>query len=102
MDAVLAPGFLATVLERGAYLARGLSALSARCGLGEVRGQGLLLALDLKRDIASRVVEIARDDGLLLNAPRANFLRFMPALNLTTGEIDTMLSMLERALAQCA
>ena len=67
-----------------------------------MRGQGLLLALDLKRDIAARVVDIARDDGLLLNAPRPNFLRFMPALNLTTAEIDTMLSMLERALAQCA
>jgi acetylornithine/N-succinyldiaminopimelate aminotransferase len=101
MDAVLAPGFLATVRERGAYLAHGLSALSERCGLGEVRGQGLLLALDLKRDVAARVVELARDDGLLLNAPRPNFLRFMPALNLTTGEIDTMLAMLERALARC-
>jgi acetylornithine/N-succinyldiaminopimelate aminotransferase len=31
----------------------------------------------------------------LLNAPRPNLLRFMPALNLSPEEIDTMLAMLE-------
>jgi acetylornithine/N-succinyldiaminopimelate aminotransferase len=101
MDTMLAPGFLAGVRERGETLARGLAALSARLGLGEVRGQGMLLALDLKRDIASRVVDLARDDGLLLNAPRANFLRFMPALNLKVDEIDMMLATLEACIRRC-
>ncbi len=62
-----------------------------------MRGRGLLVALDLKQDIAPKVVELARDDGLLLNAPRPNLLRFMPALNLSQEEIDTMLAMLENA-----
>jgi acetylornithine/N-succinyldiaminopimelate aminotransferase len=35
-------------------------------------------------------------DGLLLNSARPNLLRFMPALNVTKGEIDQMLSMLRR------
>jgi acetylornithine/N-succinyldiaminopimelate aminotransferase len=61
----------------------------------------MLLALDLKRDIASRVVDLARDDGLLLNAPRANFLRFMPALNLKVDEIDMMLATLEACIRRC-
>ncbi len=56
------------------------------------------MALDLKRDIAANAVEIARNDGLLLNAPRASLLRFMPALNLTQGETDLMLAMLEDVL----
>jgi acetylornithine/N-succinyldiaminopimelate aminotransferase len=98
MDALLAPGFLETVEARGAYLAKGLAELSARHALGEVRGRGLLLALDLKRDVAPKVVDLARDAGLLLNAPRPNLLRFMPALNLSREEIDTMLAMLEDAL----
>jgi acetylornithine/N-succinyldiaminopimelate aminotransferase len=100
MDEVLAPGFLKEVQRRGAYLMNGLSALSARHDLGEVRGRGLLVALDLKKDIAAKVVELALGAGLLLNAPRPNLLRFMPALNLSTEETDTMLAMLEDVLRQ--
>lgn len=100
MDAVLAPGFLEGVEARGAYLMEGLSNLSARHGFGEVRGRGLLVALDLRQDIASKVTDIARDAGVLLNAPRPNLLRFMPALNLSQEETDTMLATLDGALRQ--
>jgi acetylornithine/N-succinyldiaminopimelate aminotransferase len=100
MDAILAPGFLDSVQACGDDLVKELTALSARRSLGEVRGRGLLLALDLKRDIASKVVELARDAGLLLNAPRPNLLRFMPALNLKREETDAMLSTLENVLEQ--
>ena len=100
MDVILARGFLESVVERGACLMNGLSAFSARHQLGEVRGRGLLVALDMKKDIAAKVVELARDDGLLLNAPRPNLLRFMPALNLSREEIDMMLAMLEDVLSQ--
>jgi len=57
-----------------------------------------LVALDLKRDIAPKVVDLARDAGLLLNAPRPNLLRFMPALNVSNEEIDAMLAGLEAML----
>ena len=100
MDVVCARGFLAGVVERGAYLMKCLSALSARHAMGEVRGRGLLVALDLQNDIAPRVVERARDDRLLLNAPRPNLLRFMPALNLLREETDTMVAGLEDVLRQ--
>ncbi len=102
MDTMLGPGFLQEVQARGDYLVKQLAALSSRRSLGEVRGRGLLVALDLKRDIAANVVEVARDDGLLLNAPRPNLLRFMPALNLSQGETDLMLSMLEDVLRRVA
>ena len=102
MDTMLGTGFLQEVQARGDYLVKQLAALSSRHRLGEVRGRGLLVALDLKRDIAANVVEIARDDGLLLNAPRPNLLRFMPALNLSQGETDLMLSILEDVLRRVA
>ena len=102
MDTMLGTGFLQEVQARGDYLVKLLAALSSRRSLGEVRGRGLLVALDLKRDIAANVVEVARDDGLLLNAPRPNLLRFMPALNLSQGETDLMLSMLEDVLRRVA
>jgi acetylornithine/N-succinyldiaminopimelate aminotransferase len=99
LDALLAPGFLDGVVARGAELARGLAEISRRRGLGEVRGRGLLLALDLGRDAGAKVVEHARANGLLLNSPRPNTLRFMPALNVSAEEIGLALAGLDEALA---
>ena len=98
MNAIRAPGFLTSVVSTGAYLVSALSDLSARFGLGEVRGRGLLVALDLKQDIAPKIVELARDAGLLLNAPRPNLLRFMPSLTVSKEEIDMMMAMLANML----
>jgi len=100
LEAVLEPGFLEGVQSRGAYLAEGLRGLSVRHQLGEVRGCGLLLALDLKHDLATKITDRARDAGLLLNAPRPNLLRFMPSLTLSRDDIDTMLGILDSLLRQ--
>jgi acetylornithine/N-succinyldiaminopimelate aminotransferase len=97
-DAVSEPAFLANVEEMGAYLTESLAGLSKRLGLGEVRGQGLLIALDLGSDIGASVVDRARDAGLLVNSPRPASLRFMPALNVTRAEIDRMVELLEPAI----
>ena len=102
MDAVTAPGFLDTVVRRGAYLAAGLQELSSSHNLGEVRGRGLLLALDLRREIGADLVGRALAAGLLLNAPRPGLLRFMPALNVTEAEIDAMLATLDSLLREMA
>ena len=98
MDVLLAPGFLERVTERGVQLSAGLNKLAAKYSLGEVRGRGLLVALDLGRDVGSRIVDAARDVGLLLNSPRPASLRFMPALTTSAGEIDQMLGTLDGLL----
>ena len=98
MDAVTAPGFLERVTEAGERLANGLRALSQRHGCGEVRGRGLLRALNLKRDVAADVVDRALAEGVLLNAPRPDSLRFMPALTVSDEEIDRMLDVLDGVL----
>jgi acetylornithine/N-succinyldiaminopimelate aminotransferase len=59
-----------------------------------VRGRGLLVALDLGKDISSKLAEMAMIAGVVLNAPRPNLLRFMPALNVSKQEIDVMLKVL--------
>jgi acetylornithine/N-succinyldiaminopimelate aminotransferase len=92
------PGFLPRVVEAGAYLTAQLAALSARHGCGSVRGQGLLLALDLKREISVAVVDLARERGLLVNGPRPDSLRFMPSLTVTDEEIDRMVDILDDVL----
>ncbi|KJK24132.1 acetylornithine transaminase [Cupriavidus sp. 2MCAB6] len=105
MTQLTAPGFLQSVQEKGAYLREQLLALSSEFGLGGERGEGLLRALVLDKDIGPQLVEEARDmqpEGLLLNSPRPNLLRFMPALNVTTEEIDLMIGKLRTLLKKLA
>jgi acetylornithine/N-succinyldiaminopimelate aminotransferase len=100
LDALLAPGFLESVAARGEQLAAGLRKLARQHSLGEVRGRGLLMALDLGRDVGGKVVDAAREAGLLVNSPRPASLRFMPALTTAAGEIDEMLATLDGVLAK--
>jgi acetylornithine/N-succinyldiaminopimelate aminotransferase len=92
------PGFLSRVTQAGATLTTHLNTLSRKHGAGAVRGKGLLLALDLKRPIATHVAELALTRGLLINAPRPDSLRFMPALNVTDAEINQMADILDGVL----
>jgi acetylornithine/N-succinyldiaminopimelate aminotransferase len=100
LEQVAAPSFLKSVAENGLYLESELQRLSVRHGLGEVRGRGLLLALDLRVPIAPMIVAAALDDGVLLNAPRPDALRFMPALNVRRQEIDLMIDCLDSLLTK--
>jgi acetylornithine/N-succinyldiaminopimelate aminotransferase len=100
VEAVNQPAFLADVTAKGEYLAQRLRELSASLGHGEVRGRGLLLALELRGTDAGKVSRSAMDRGLLINAPRPDSLRFMPALNVTREEIDEMLVLLEGVLRE--
>jgi acetylornithine/N-succinyldiaminopimelate aminotransferase len=99
LQTVNTPAFLATVRDTGAYLAERLRELAAECGHGEVRGRGLLLALALGHGEAQKIVDDARQRGLLINAPRPDTLRFMPALTVAREEVDRMIELLRPALA---
>jgi acetylornithine/N-succinyldiaminopimelate aminotransferase len=95
---MLAPGFLAEVDAQGQYLAKRLLELSAKHGLKGERGSGLLRALILDDERGPEIVAKAlalTPCGLLLNAPRPNLLRFMPALNVSKAEIDQMIDLLD-------
>jgi len=101
-DALTAPGFLEAVNARATQLSEGLLALSAKYGLAGERGQGLLRALVLDRDDAPAIVAAAfarQPEGLLLNAPRGNLLRFMPALNVAEDDVAAMLHQLDGLIA---
>lgn len=100
MDTLSQPAFLAHVRAMGALLRQGLLTLSQRWGLGEVRGEGLLLALELGGDRAPEVVRACHERGLLINAARAHCLRLMPRLNNTEAEVLEGLALLDASLAQ--
>lgn len=101
---LLKPGFLQSVKDKGEYLRTSLLKLSEKHGLAGERGNGLLRALQLGKDIGPQIVDAARDmnpTGLLLNSPRPELLRFMPALDVTTEEIDQMIAMLSEVIVLC-
>ncbi len=103
LEELLKPGFLQSVIDKGNYLRDGLLKLSDQHGLDGERGEGLLRALKLGKPIGGKIVEIARDlepQGLLLNSPRPDLLRFMSALNVTTEEIDLMLELLSEVISR--
>jgi len=100
LDTITAPGFLARVAAAGQHLAARLRQLAVRFGGGEVRGRDLLQALALPDGVALAVVERTQEAGLLINAPRLDTLRFMPALTVTDAEIDRMTELLDGVLSE--
>jgi acetylornithine/N-succinyldiaminopimelate aminotransferase len=105
IEQLLAPGFLEEVKRKGELLKSELLALSAEFNLEGERGEGLLRALMLSKDVGGKLVELARDrtpEGLLINSPRPNLLRFMPALNVSDDEIRQMCNILRELLKQVA
>ncbi|WP_114636402.1 acetylornithine transaminase [Polynucleobacter necessarius] len=105
IEQLLAPGFLDSVKAKGELLKAELLNLCVEFNLEGERGEGLLRALMLGKDIGGKLVELARDhspEGLLINSPRPNLLRFMPALNVSDDEIRQMCNMLRELLKEVA
>jgi acetylornithine/N-succinyldiaminopimelate aminotransferase len=100
LEHVGAPAFLKAATEAGLLLEAELQKLSARHGLGEVRGRGLLLALDLKLPIGAEIVAQAFEAGVLINSPQPDALRFMPALNVSREETLEMIECLDAILTK--
>ncbi len=83
----------------GAHLTARLNELRPRFSfISDVRGKGLLVALEFDRDISGQVLTHANEAGLLLNGVRPNAIRFMPPLTVTAEEIDEGMGRLEKAL----
>ncbi len=84
----------------GQYLTTGLEGLREKFQfITDVRGCGLLVALEFSSDIAQSMVTACLDRGLLVNQVKPNALRFMPALTIGNEEVDEALGILDSALA---
>jgi acetylornithine/N-succinyldiaminopimelate aminotransferase len=90
---------LAQVRERGAELRAGLERLAARFEfIREVRGQGLMLGVDLSCDGAPIVQEALRR-GLIINCTHDHILRLLPPFVIRKRDITEFLAKFEAALA---
>ena len=66
----------------------------------EVRGRGLLMALEFNQEIAERLVLFCLGRGLLVNKVKPNTLRFMPPLIITEEEVNKAIDVLVDALGE--
>jgi acetylornithine/N-succinyldiaminopimelate aminotransferase len=90
---------LANVRARGAELKAGLKKLAAKFDfIQEIRGEGLMLGLDLTVDGAPYVAE-ALKQGLLINCTHDHILRLLPPFILTAKQVKEGLSKIESVLA---
>lgn len=64
---------------------------------GQVRGQGLMLAVPLQRP-ADPIVAAAREAGLLINCTQSTVLRFLPPYILAQAHVDEAACILERVI----
>ena len=84
----------------GQYFTKGLRKLVQKYRfITDVRGRGLLLALEFDRDIAGSLKMACLEAGLLVNDVKPNALRFMPPLTITRGDAAEALGVLDKVLA---
>ena len=101
-------GLMRNATEQGAYLQERLRRLQRQHRLiGNIRGRGLMLGVELVRNrrtkeraVAERdaVVQKAFQRGLLLLPCGRNSFRISPPLSITRGEVDEGLAVLEEVL----
>ena len=67
-------------------------------GVLEVRGAGLLIGIELTKPLAAEVLLSMRDSGVLVNAATATTIRIAPALNVSTSQINSFISIFRKAV----
>jgi adenosylmethionine-8-amino-7-oxononanoate aminotransferase len=97
--------------EMGDYMQSRLQDFAEHPLVGEVRGKGLIAAVELvankeRREsfadgkVGAMTKQFCQDQGLLIRAVSGNCLAFCPPLIINDGQIDEMISMFEAALKQ--
>jgi len=80
----------------GAHIKREISKID---GVKAVRGEGLLLGILLEDIDASTLVEVAKNNGLLLNAPNKGVIRIAPALSITDAQVREFIKKFAQSMA---
>jgi acetylornithine/N-succinyldiaminopimelate aminotransferase len=100
LDTVEKKHLLANVRARGAELKAGMKKLATEFDfIREVRGEGLMIGVDLDVEGAPYVAE-ALKQGLLINCTHDHILRFLPPFILTAQQVKEGLSKIESVLAR--
>ena len=85
--------------KRGEYVERKLHSLADKHSMvTEIRGKGLIWAIELDRPVAEEAVNQCGKEGLLINNVKPTALRIIPPLTVTEEEIDEAVAIVDRVL----
>ncbi len=92
--------FLDKANETGAYFLKRLEEIAQKNPVvKEARGKGMFLALELNKPGGNVVIE-CMNQGFLINCIQQNILRFIPPLNISRKEIDSLILVLSDCLTK--
>jgi 4-aminobutyrate aminotransferase-like enzyme len=113
LDLIEEQNLLRNCEETGGYLRAGLEELKGKHQIiGDVRGMGLMQAIELVEDRESKkpagaqtvaIMEAARENRLLIGkgGMYGNVLRITPPMNVGRADVDQFLDALDASLARC-
>ena len=86
--------------EMGSYFINRLNEIlekKTKIPIKEIRGKGLLIAIEFKED-ARKIVEELKDNGVLAKDTHSTTIRFAPPLIITKNEIDWAIEIIDKVL----
>lgn len=100
LTAMLEEGLADNAATVGTYLISKLKGLKpAVSDIKDVRGLGLIVGMEIEREVGP-VVTACQNKGLLLIGAGPHVLRFVPPLNITFSQVDQAVDILEQVLAE--
>ena len=110
LDVIQEEGLVANSEKMGSYFRKRLEELKSKHELiGDVRGLGLMLAVEFVRNRKTKEYAQKERDQILAEAHRMGLIllgcgksgiRLIPSLNVTMGQIDTAVEILDRAISK--
>ena len=100
LKVITGTGFLKKASETGKYFLECLEKLANQHSIiKEVRGKGMILAMELDKP-GSEIVLNCMKNGFLINCIKQNVLRFLPPLNISQKDISSLMPVLSNSLLQ--
>jgi acetylornithine/N-succinyldiaminopimelate aminotransferase len=87
--------------KAGLYLIDGLNKLKSKYSfITDVRGRGLLAAIEFKSDMSQSIMAACVKNGMMVNNVKPNAVRVMPPLTISNKEIDEALGIFDKIFAE--
>ena len=100
IDVIEKQGLIANAEAVGRLIRESLAqALAETRGIVEIRGQGLMIGIELDRPCGD-LVRLGLDAGLLINVTADKVVRLLPALNFSTEEARELVSRLSQLIRE--
>ena len=101
MEYVIANDIPGKAQKTGLYLIDGLNKLKSKYSfITDVRGRGLLAAIEFKSDMSQSIMAACIKNGMMVNNVKPNAVRVMPPLTISNKEIDEALRIFDKVFAE--